>query len=109
MTVWADFLNGAGYTDAQIATIKSKVQTMYNTYLSSHQADLDELKSKIISGSVVVPVPASGDIAVLRALYEGAFQAGVPLSNILIAVALAVVVLGVGYYVLFMRGKPTGK
>jgi basic membrane protein A len=109
MTVWADFLNGAGYTDAQIATIKSKVQTMYNTYLSSHQADLDELKSKIISGAVVVPVPASGDIAVLRALYEGAFQAGVPLSNILIAVALAVVVLGVGYYVLFMRRKPTGK
>jgi basic membrane protein A len=109
MTVWADFLNGAGYTDAQIATIKSKVQTMYNTYLSSHQADLDELKSKIISGAVVVPVPASGDIAVLRALYEGAFQAGVPLSNILIAVALAVVVLGVGYYVLFMRRKPTVK
>jgi basic membrane protein A len=109
MTVWADFLEGAGYTSAQIATIETNVQTMYNTYLSSHQADLDELKSEIISGDITVPVPDSSDIEILRAEYEGAFQAGIPLENILIAVGLGIVVLGVGYYVLFMRRKPTGK
>jgi len=109
MDVWADFLQGAGYTTSQIATIKSSVQAMYNTYLSAHQADLDDLKSKIIGGSVVVPVPTSDNIGILRAEYEGTFQSGVPLTNILIAGALLIIMVAVGYYIVFMRKAPTGK
>lgn len=109
MDVWADFLKGAGYSDAQISTIKTKVQTMYNTYLSSHQADLDQLKSQIISGAISVPVPTADTIAGLRTQYEGTFQAGIPLTYIIAIAAAAVVVVGVGYYYFFMRRKPTIK
>jgi len=109
MDLWADFLEGAGYSAAQIATIKSKVQTMYNTYLSSHQSDLDVLKSGIVGGTIVVPVPASDTIANLRTQYIGSFKAGIPLTYILAGAALVIVVVGGGYYFFFMRRKPASK
>jgi basic membrane protein A len=109
MDLWADFLKGAGYTDSQISSIKAKVQAMYDTYLSGHKADLDDLKNKIISGDVVVPVPTSGTIASLRTQYIGTFQAGIPLTYIIAGAVLVVVVVAAGYYFFFMRRKPTGK
>jgi len=108
MNVWADFLRGAGYTDAQIADAKTKIQTMYNTYLSARQADLDELKSKIISGDILVPVPASDMIALLRKQYIGTFSSGIPLTWIL-AGAVVIIVAAGGYYYFFMKRKPATK
>lgn len=74
MDVWADFLSGAGYTDAEIADAKLKISQMYDTYLKGNQTLLDELKSKIISGEIKVPVPDSSTIAGLRTQYIGAFK-----------------------------------
>ena len=53
---------------------KTKITAMYNTYLKGNQTNLDELKSKINSGEVVVPVPNSTTIADLRKQNIGTFS-----------------------------------
>lgn len=103
MTMWGEFLKGAGYTDAQIADAKSKIQTMYDTYLSKNQRDIDELQSKIISGDVKIPVPDSTTISSLRTQNIGTFKAGIPLTWIIAGAAAVIVVLGGAYYFFFMK------
>jgi len=78
---------------------------MYNTYLSAHQADLDELKSKILSGAVQVPVPTQDTIGPLRAQYEGTFtfKGGIPLTWIIAGAALVLIAGGVYF---FVKRKP---
>jgi len=109
MDVWAEFLRGAGYTDAEIANAKTKIQAMYNTYLSGNQAKLDDLKNKIISGEVSVPVPTSTTIADLRKQYIGTFSAGIPLTWIIGGAAVVVILAGGVYYFYFRGRKPVRK
>ena len=66
---------------------------------------LDELKSKILSGAVQVPVPTQDTIGPLRAQYEGTFtfKGGIPLTWIIAGAALVLIAGGVYF---FVKRKP---